>query len=143
MWVKRICIVCEKEFTALESPSRKGRGKTCSRICYHKWRKGKPAWNLGKSSPWMIGNKHRIGKGNPNPHKMFADVNHKWKGDKVGYRALHYWVERQLGKPKKCEFCLTEKAIFHWANKSGSYLRDKSDWLRLCAKCHKEYDFKV
>src|ERR1035437_1026466 len=26
-----------------------------------------------------------------------------WKGDDVGYRALHRWVENHLGKPTKCE----------------------------------------
>jgi len=34
---------------------------------------------------------------------------------------------------------LTGKKI-HWANKSGEYLRDKDDWIRLCCKCHKKYD---
>lgn len=142
MWVKRICQTCGKEFIALDSPTRKGRGKNCSMPCYRKSRKGGPAWNKGKPAPWAIGNTFRLGKSNPNPHKMFADVNHKWKGGKVGYRALHYWVERKLGKPKKCEFCLVEKAKFHWANKSGDYLRNVSDWIRLCVKCHRKYDFK-
>lgn len=66
-----------------------------------------------------------------------------WKGDKVQYRGLHNWIERKCGKPTKCEHCgkdgLTGHKI-HWANKSGKYLRKLSDWLRLCAKCHKQYD---
>jgi hypothetical protein len=76
---------------------------------------------------------------------MFAEANHNWKDDEVGYRALHYWVERQLGKPKNCEHCgdkYLHSSQYHWANKSGNYLRDVSDWLRLCARCHKEYDAK-
>uniref|UniRef100_A0A6H1ZQ02 Uncharacterized protein n=1 Tax=viral metagenome TaxID=1070528 RepID=A0A6H1ZQ02_9ZZZZ len=59
-------------------------------------------------------------------------------GDKV-YRNLHYWVERKLGKPTKCEQCgkdvLTSKQI-HWANKSGEYKKDVNDWVRLCVRCH-------
>ena len=66
-----------------------------------------------------------------------------WKGDKVGYRALHNWVHKKLGKPQKCEFCGKEKTTpksIHWANLSRKYLREISDWISLCAKCHKQYD---
>lgn len=66
-----------------------------------------------------------------------------WKGDEVGYSGLHQWVKRQLGTPNTCEHCkksgLSSKAI-HWANKSQQYKRDLSDWIRLCASCHKKYD---
>ena len=69
-----------------------------------------------------------------------------WKGDKVGYRALHHWVHRKLGKPSFCSFCgkkkTTPKSI-HWSNVSKNYRRDTSDWISLCAKCHKKYDKKV
>ena len=71
-------------------------------------------------------------------------VNSKlYKGDGVGYRALHRWLDNNYGKSDTCEKCgkpnLTGHWI-HWANKSGEYKRDISDWLRLCAKCHKEHD---
>ena len=59
------------------------------------------------------------------------------------YKTLHKWVGRTLGRPSKCEFCgrdgLSGKYI-HWANKSRKYLKEISDWLRLCAKCHFDYD---
>lgn len=29
---------------------------------------------------------------------------------------------------------------YHWANISRSYKRDLSDWVRLCASCHKKSD---
>lgn len=38
-----------------------------------------------------------------------------------------------------CLQCNTGK--FEWANKSGDYKRDLSDWLRLCISCHRKYDF--
>lgn len=57
------------------------------------------------------------------------------------YRQLHYWVEEQLGKPSKCEKCETTVAVrFEWANKSGKYLRDITDWIRLCPPCHRRMD---
>ena len=84
----------------------------------------------------MVGNRKsaRYGKDNP-----------AWKGDKVGYVPLHIWVRRQLGTPTVCEHCgrgnLYGRSI-HWANKSHKYLRNIADWLRLCARCHFQYDGK-
>lgn len=69
--------------------------------------------------------------------------NQNWKGDKVGYMALHDWVRRTLGKPKYCEHCKTTEAkMFDWANISGKYKRNIKDWKRLCRSCHIKYDNK-
>jgi hypothetical protein len=70
----------------------------------------------------------------------FVGKNHpNWKGDFTGYHALHSWVNRWLGKPDACKNCgksgLKGRQI-HWANISGKYLRDLTDWIRLCVKCH-------
>lgn len=70
---------------------------------------------------------------------------YQWKGEGCGYRSLHHWVEKELGKPKICEFCKNSNLNhrqYNWANKSHEYKRDLSDWLRLCVKCHKNYDKK-
>ena len=51
-----------------------------------------------------------------------------------------------LGKAHKCVDCGKDKTTpksIHWANKSHEYLRELSDWMQLCAKCHKRYDKKV
>lgn len=56
------------------------------------------------------------------------------------YRHLHRWVTRKLGRPKQCTECNTTDAVFHWANISQEYMKDLSDWRRLCAKCHRKYD---
>lgn len=95
-----------------------------------RFKKGGIPWNKGKkgvqSFEYMVGEKH-----------------YKWKGDKAGYGSIHDWVKRQLGKPQKCEFCGQIESIEHrlnWANKTGKYLRDINDWLRLCLKCHRKYD---
>ncbi len=66
-----------------------------------------------------------------------------WKGDMVSYRGMHQWVRRELGSPKRCEYCGKNNLIgrkIHWANKSRKYRRDKKDWISLCSKCHGEYD---
>ena len=66
-----------------------------------------------------------------------------WEGSKSEYRLLHYWVEKNLGKPSECMNCkrkgLSGRNI-HWANKSHKYKRDKNDWIRLCVYCHQRYD---
>ena len=64
-----------------------------------------------------------------------------WKGDNAGYTAMHNWVYRQLGKPNICMHCFrSDKHRYEWANISGKYLRDTTDWIRLCKKCHMSFD---
>lgn len=92
------------------------------------FKKGFKPWHTGKKVPHQSNEK--------SPH---------WKGNKVKYRGLHNWVERNLGKPDICEDCGRsglKSHFIHWANKSGKYLRKLSDWVRLCALCHKKYDKK-
>lgn len=60
-----------------------------------------------------------------------------WKGDKVGYRSLHKWVERHLGKASQCMNDISHIATrYQWANISKEYKRDLSDWLQLCPSCN-------
>lgn len=105
----------------------------------------------------------RLGRGYGDRNKMPSGVyirtekNHKkrnlslprnekhwqWKGENATYRSKHIWVEDRLGKPHICEYCGNTELRhrqYHWANISGEYKRDLSDWMRLCAKCHKIYD---
>src|SRR3990167_7513980 len=70
-----------------------------------------------------------------------GENHYNWKGDKVGYSGLHYWVNRCLGKPEKCYNCKTITAKrYEWANKGHKYKRTLDNWLRLCSTCHKRYD---
>ena len=95
-----------------------GRGK--------KFQKGYIPWNKGMKFPqWSQ-------EGHPN-----------WKGKSIKYDGLHRWVYLKLGKPDTCKHCGKNglKGIqIQWANKSGRYLRELKDWIRLCAGCHKKYD---
>lgn len=102
---------------------------------------------LGSKRPDAVAilNKYRPkGKDNYFFKVKFKGKDHaRWKGDQVGYYALHTWVQRELGKPTTCEFCGKKNLkgrYIQWANKSGDYLRSLSDWIRLCTKCHWHYD---
>lgn len=93
---------------------------------------------------WMRGRKHLEST------KLKMSISHgknelspKWKGDRVGYVGLHIWVSNHLGKPHNCEHCGNAELKhrqYHWANKSGEYKRELSDWIRLCVSCHSKYD---
>ena len=69
-----------------------------------------------------------------------SENHYRWKGDSVGYYALHNWIRKQKGKARKCEECGKEGRC-HWANISGEYKRDINDFKSLCASCHRQYDY--
>lgn len=111
------CLVCHKIFTP--KPSHFERRKTCSRHC---------AGLL---------------------NARYGENNQEWKGDNVGYGAKHDWIRRHHGSPKECEECgITDKerrtingrSYIQWANVSGKYLRNRLDFIALCARCHILFD---
>ncbi len=110
---------------------------------YGKWMKGR---KFSKETRRKISEakkkEYQEGKRKSIFSKRIGEKNHNWKGDKVGYRCLHLWVRRKLGKPTICKLCgktQDKPKSIHWANKSGRYLRDLSDWISLCVSCHKKY----
>lgn len=131
------CKKCRKEVKSYPSKRQLFCSYTCSKIGQRHVgkQKGSPAWNKGLKG-------FRAGEERPYAQMPKGEENIKWIGNDVGYRALHAWVERQLGKPSKCSCC--RKVAYghgiHWANKSQKYLRDVNDWIRLCARCHVAYD---
>ena len=68
------------------------------------------------------------------------DVN--WKGDKVGYTALHDWVRLHYGSANRCDnpTCEGISKNYQWANLSHKYKRDRDDFQMMCQKCHSRYD---
>lgn len=101
------------------------------------FKKGSEPWNKGKPAPWttkrnLISNPGLSGSGH-----------HNWQGEFTSYRSMHRWVVREKGQPTKCEHCgidgLTQHQI-HWANIDHKYKRDVNDYIRLCVKCHAEFD---
>ena len=93
----------------------------------------------------MIGNKIRVGMMPTNAFKIGEtsgsnNVNYK---EQIKYGSVHDWVRYNYGTPKECEQCgfkSDNTYQFNWANISKEYKRDREDWLRLCRKCHHEYD---
>jgi len=93
--------------------------------------------------PWNTGTKGvksstsgSFKKGDNLGEKHFA-----WKGELAGYLSKHTWMNRTFGKPSECEGCGATKAKkFEWANISGEYKRERSDWKRLCTSCHMKMD---
>ena len=62
-----------------------------------------------------------------------GENNPSWKGDKAGYKALHYRVYKKRGKPKHCEVCGTrdKNKRYQWANLTGKF-EDINDYKRMC-----------
>lgn len=113
-------INCENIFYI--SKSRFGRIKYCSVSC---GKKGKPSWNKGVIYNQIRDNKHWA-----------------WKGPQASYRALHYWVQKRLGKALQCSNhnCANKSTVYQWANISRKYKRNLKDWISLCVACHSLYD---
>ena len=95
-------------------------------------RKGAPCWCAGKKRLDFSNEKHPL-----------------WKGDDVGYQAIHGWVRRYKGYAKKCECCgkigkkINNKWSVEWANIDHKYKRNLEDYIALCHKCHSQYDRKI
>lgn len=119
------------------TPSKQGRKKFCSKKC----RDDNYVRPFGIIPNFKNGNKGWFKAGE------VSDSNHpNWVGDKVKYNALHTWIHRKLGKACRCDECGKSKApegkikFFQWANISGEYKRELSDWRQLCAVCHRKFD---
>ena len=90
------------------------------------------------------GKKHtfqEIEKQKQNQPKKYNCENPMWKGDNVGYHALHAWVKRHCVKSKLCE-CCKKVPPYDLANK-GIYNRELKNWEWLCRKCHMKKDGRL
>ena len=57
------------------------------------------------------------------------------------YEAVHYWIRKNYGKATHCEKDPSHKSTqYEWANISGEYKRDISDYIQLCPSCHRKMD---
>jgi len=160
---KRYCVECGSEFFFRDMPSKKEKGKFCSKGCnakFHNKNDIRVGFKLGHGvfdgvqKGWIkIGNK----PWNKNK-KGFQIAWNKGKdlaGKKISYSALHYRIRKLFNKPKQCENCGKKGRYYYrkngvkvwtiqYANLSGEYRTDFShnDWMCLCIKCHREYDRK-
>lgn len=137
----KTCRRCKKEFskTPTISYSKWARRFCCSKECGDK----------SKKTPWLV--QHQLKKGATlglkTQFKKGHDLNEKninWKGVEATYEAKHIWARNHFGRPQFCEHCKTSvHRMYHWANISGEFHRDRSDWLRLCVPCHKTFDLST
>lgn len=114
-------------------------------------------WNKGKTGVYTDEQLERIrsatkeAMARPEVRKKISDGlkgkvatgenHHRWVGDKITKKPVHRWVDKVLGRPKECENCGdTSDRVYDWANLSGDYKRDVSDWARLCRMCHSAID---
>lgn len=169
---KKYCEYCNK--VMIKPPEytykRWAISRFCSHICAARIiHKGQKPWCTGKKlseehkKKLSIAHKGKhysrkteIKKGqrlSPKTEFKKGNIPWNWKGDDVGYGALHKWVSNKLGKAIKCERCGIEdkkcsccgqyKNNIHWANISGKYKRELNDWQQMCINCHSDYDYKL
>lgn len=128
----KILCQCGQSFETTEQRRAEGRGRYCSKTCMYAYRT-RPS---GLTYNIVAVNRAWFAKGRDEP-KGPAAIG--WKGDLVGYRALHNWVRTVRPKPTVCEWCGTE-GYTEWANLSHEYRRIGSDWAALCRLCHRHHD---
>ncbi len=74
---------------------------------------------------------------------LIGEKSRRWKGMSAGYVAKHMWISKHYGKANHCENDNNHKSWrFEWANLSGLYYRERSDYRQLCKKCHYALDAK-
>ncbi len=64
-----------------------------------------------------------------------------WKAEGFAYSTVHGWLRKVASKTGECSACgARPKTRTEWANLSGSYLRDITDYAEMCVSCHHRYD---
>ena len=71
-----------------------------------------------------------------------GEDNPSWRGDDVGYSAVHEWIKNHKEQSDCCEECKENKPL-DLANISQEYKRELSDWEWLCRKCHMTKDGRL
>lgn len=90
------------------------------------------------------GSKWKLSQETKDKHKehQLGNKNSNWKGNKVGYNALHTWLIRHKPKSKLCEEC-NKKPPYDLASINGEYPRDINNYRWLCRSCHTKLDIKL
>ena len=166
MELTKKCLLCGKTIIKRQNESLKDwndRHKYCSRECTNKARIGKPSWNKGKKLHYDAWNKNKkmseefceinrkshLGQIAWNKNKEHLKIrnekHYRWRGDDVGYGAIHSWVRRKKGKPEICIDCgaTVQDRKLQWSNIDHKYRRDINDYVGRCSSCHKKYDINM
>ncbi len=71
-----------------------------------------------------------------------AENSPRWRGDDVGYSALHRWMNNKYPRTGTCEAC-GEVSNTEWSNVDHMYRRIRADWQELCKSCHDTFDINL
>jgi len=123
-------------------------GRTWWIVGHIPWNKGKKyinpktltGWSIicivcGKSKYYQVNEHKKRLKRYCSPHCYHLNS----RKEKLVYSAIHSRLIRDWGKADLCDNCNSSKTV-DWANVSGKYLLIRSDWKKLCRKCHIAYD---
>ncbi|KKL10503.1 hypothetical protein LCGC14_2555180, partial [marine sediment metagenome] len=101
----------------------------------------KEKWRNPEFRERMTGENHpkgRLGK--------FGKESSEWKGDNVGYGAIHKRVQKRKIKPKNCEICGEPEFYdnnhgrLELSDKTGLCIDDNNNFQYVHQSCHKKYD---
>lgn len=146
MKVELTCGKCLKLYKI--QPYRLGKSRYCGAVCRNSVG-GIAGGRAGKGVSRNKGNKRPDLSAYNHLHPKRGPESKNWKGDSVGYHALHVWVRKTYGSPTSCENCggkskkvgtLRKVSNIQWANISKKYTRKREDWMALCSKCHYKFD---
>lgn len=129
--VELICQICGNTYSRV--PSAAIKSKHCSRRCHNKVA-GILGGKAGKGRPKIGHPRPDLAEYNRTHIKRGAQIS-TWKGDEVGYIAIHNWAHLHVKLKDSCELC-GSKEILEMANRSQQYKRELDDWQTLCKKCH-------
>lgn len=108
---------------------------TIKQLQYWKSLKGKHFTNSGQFQK----GEHHSPKTEFKKGQQLKEDNPDWRGEKVGYHAVHKWIQKSLIKPQTCRDCNQPKKL-ELANLSGEYKRDITDWEWLCHRYNTSKD---
>jgi len=74
--------------------------------------------------------------------KEIGTLANAWKGMKASYFAKHSWLNKHYSGEFVCANNKEHSGIIEFANISGEYLREFSDYVLLCRPCHRKFDLK-
>ena len=137
--IKITCRKCKKVFSVYPARTRrKSPVQFCSRAC----RVTKKRLNCLRCEKEFYSHVYRPYEGRFCSRKCtYASM---LKNKRVGYRALHEWLERKFGKADKCQnkYCTySNPKRYHWAKlHRKQYIRKRRNFITLCVSCHYKYD---
>ena len=72
-----------------------------------------------------------------------AEKQAKVKVNSPKYQRIHWWINKNYGKPKRCEFCgIANAKLYEWALLKGKqHEKNIDNYVRLCHSCHIKYDY--